>query len=557
MKKLTRRGFLAGSALAAGAAFAGLTGCAPASQPQALSSTSSKKDAAAYMNKDRWGQQWEFEIAPEPVDESKIAETIDADIVVVGSGPAGLVAALSAAEAGADVRVITKSAEPIGGAHAIHALYSKVMEAAGVKRYNVDTAWRKEFMALGYKIDQKKWYRWFDYSEEAMNWLVDAVEPYGIYFTIDANAPEDIIPESDPNHNPTAGHHIQSSVDPRDRSQFPGALWQAYEAISNPIAVNTTGLYLEKAGEGDDAHVTGIIAENANGDYVRYNASKGVILATGDFSQDPDMMARYCPEAADKVGQSDGGGQKMGLWAGAAWQRSYPNAPMQIGGATGVFCIQPMMSHTGLDINMRGERFCNEDMPMYALSGQLALQPEQQCCHIWGDNYYEEGGPWMPEYSEPGTPLFTPEGMREYVESMMEPGFVFKAGTLEELIDTLGLPKDETLKTIERYNELCRKGVDEDFNKNARHMVEIKSGPFYGSISQIDFLTVMGGLRTDEYMRVCDADDKPIKGLFNVGTMVGDAYGNCYTLMLQGANMGMNCVTFGYLTGRDLANGTL
>ena len=60
----------------------------------------------------------------------------------------------------------------------------------------------------------------------------------------------------------------------------------------------------------------------------------------------------------------------------------------------------------------------------------------------------------------------------------------------------------------------------------------------------------MGGLRTDLNMRVCDAEDKPIPGLYNVGTMVGDAYGVTYSLRLPGQNLGMNCVCFGYLTGK-------
>ena len=54
-------------------------------------------------------------------------------------------------------------------------------------------------------------------------------------------------------------------------------------------------------------------------------------------------------------------------------------------------------------------------------------------------------------------------------------------------------------------------------------------------------------------MQVCDADDQPIEGLYNVGTMVGDLFAGRYTFNIQGANYGMACVTFGYLTGKLLA----
>ncbi len=71
------------------------------------------------------------------------------------------------------------------------------------------------------------------------------------------------------------------------------------------------------------------------------------------------------------------------------------------------------------------------------------------------------------------------------------------------------------------------------------------------------FLTVLGGLRTNEYMQVCDENDQPIPGLFNVGSMVGDYYANMYTFQLAGNNLGANCLTFGYLTGKALAEGTI
>lgn len=67
------------------------------------------------------------------------------------------------------------------------------------------------------------------------------------------------------------------------------------------------------------------------------------------------------------------------------------------------------------------------------------------------------------------------------------------------------------------------------------------------------FLTVLGGLNTDANMRVLDADDEPLPGLYNVGTMVGDMFATNYTFMTEGANYGANCIMFGYLTGKYIA----
>ena len=65
-------------------------------------------------------------------------------------------------------------------------------------------------------------------------------------------------------------------------------------------------------------------------------------------------------------------------------------------------------------------------------------------------------------------------------------------------------------------------------------------------------ITVHGGLRTNTDMQVCDVNDNPIPGLYNVGTMVGDFFTNIYTFRIQGQSYG-SCLTFGYLTGKYIA----
>jgi succinate dehydrogenase/fumarate reductase flavoprotein subunit len=129
-----------------------------------------------------------------------------------------------------------------------------------------------------------------------------------------------------------------------------------------------------------------------------------------------------------------------------------------------------------------------------------------------------------------------------------------KGDTIEDVIAQLGLPS-ETADTVKRYNELASKGSDSDFYKNPTHLHAIESGPFYGqaSGSYLVFLTVLGGLNTDANMRVCGDDDNPIPGLYNVGTMVGDMFATNYSFMIEGANYGANCITFGYLTGKYIA----
>ena len=121
--------------------------------------------------------------------------------------------------------------------------------------------------------------------------------------------------------------------------------------------------------------------------------------------------------------------------------------------------------------------------------------------------------------------------------------------------EVLNYPIEETLDTIEEYNGYCETGKDLQYYKTERFLTEIKTPPFYGTQTMPSpiFLTVLGGLRTDVNMRVCDENDEPIPGLYNVGTMVGDVYSNCYNFLMEGQNYGMNCVTFGYVTGKFIA----
>jgi predicted oxidoreductase len=129
----------------------------------------------------------------------------------------------------------------------------------------------------------------------------------------------------------------------------------------------------------------------------------------------------------------------------------------------------------------------------------------------------------------------------------------FKADTIEDLVKQLGLPEEETLATVKHYNELCKKGQDDDFFKDSGLMIPVENGPFYASKNTPIFMTVMGGLNTDINMQVLDPEDKPIPGLFNVGQMVGDMYANTYNFAIPGQSLGGNCLTFGFNLGRDLA----
>lgn len=181
---ISRSAFLKGTA-------AGMAGIVGASALVG-SAAADEAPAAGVMTPELAGQKWDFEIPPEPV--TDIAETFDADVVVVGAGTAGLVTAVSAIEEGLNVILITASSIPISRGGSNNAAYSKVMEAEGFSRYPSGQI-RKE-IALNYNsVDQKKWYKHYNNSEEAMNWLIDIMADAGYDCAIEQGPmidPEDI-----------------------------------------------------------------------------------------------------------------------------------------------------------------------------------------------------------------------------------------------------------------------------------------------------------------------------------------------------------------------------
>lgn len=525
---------------------------------------------------------WAFEIPPAPIPDDQIVATYDAQVVVIGSGVAGLVCgARLSEELGDKVMLVSAGHGPVSRGGSNHGIGTKTLLEEGLG-YTAETCTEfiKGQLAMNsFAVDQKKWYRWINTSAESMNWVIDLMESRGYKTTIEQGYtdPDGIFTMPESSHG-----WIGTGVEDASLS-------------GETLLVNTMRDYiLENGGQifwghraeqlirEDDntGRVSGFVAKNDDGEYVRFNASQAVVMATGDFSKDRDMIRRYCPvveplctfEEPDFDGGLFGGlqpgdGQKMGLWVGAAWQRIQPMAPMvqschgtDEGPST---CF--MMAFTGLMLDEQGERFMSEDITKPFLAYKCLFQKNPGYWAIWNADYAYSQDLWYPGFLG-GQSIETdshiviakepPELQLSHWDESVDLGYYQKADTLEELLAKIEHPDPEAaLASIARYNELCAAGCDEDFHKNPEFMVPVDKGPFYGmnyKLSYLNFLTVMGGLRTNVNMQVCEEDDTPIEGLYNIGTMVGDFYSNMYTFMACGQNLGATCITFAYDVAKDL-----
>lgn len=554
---MTRRQFFKGSAAMAVTVAAGglLTGCGSSEDKTSKSSKPEKSGQTKYS----------FETPPDPI--TKYAKEESADIIVVGSGMSGLTTALSAAENGAKVILISASSAPISRGGSNQSTNSKVMKKLGIKPFDVRKKFQREYLAASYRVDQKKWAKYYSNSEEAMNWLIDKVEAKGIKVTLERdNSDEAGIVCAHGFVAPNAGKGEMVSS---GQQAVVEALADYCKEAGVTIYYKTVAKQLIRE-DNNKGRVTAVIAKKG-GKYIKYNGKKAIVLATGDFSADREMMEKYCPWVLPLMPEKEvktdydrgfalgglfkGDGQKMGLWVGAAWQKTWPNAPMiqgQWGGGH-----EPLGFHAGLVVNSKGQRFYNEDVSAPYSATMLLSQPGYVSYGIWSQKFaqalVDSGREWHTFGQAYTDPAWTPKQMIEMWDAGVKDKSYYKADTIEDLLKQLNLPLEDTLATIKRYNELCKKGKDEDFFKDPSLMIPVDKGPFYAAKNSPIFMTVMGGLATDVNMQVLDSNDKPIPGLFNVGQMVGDMYANTYNFAIPGHSLGGNCLTFGYMLGRDLA----
>ena len=553
--KLTRRSFVAGTAVAGAACAAAVPVAAQAQDDAAQVATADTK--------------WSFEVAPDPIAEDQVAETKSADVIVVGCGMSGMVTAVSAAEGGLSVIIVSASEAAVSRGGSNNAVYSKVMEEMGLPK--VDADWyRTQYMVNNGNFKPGFWYKHYNNSEEAMNWLIDKATAAGLKVTVESGAeyaPDDIM------YTPAGAHSFYA-----DDSELAGTVGTGEPHIANELArlltedlgveidFQTKALQLVRGDDNATGRVTAVIAQDKDGNYIKYEGAKAIVMATGDFTHNRDMMARFAPEVMGLCnfdsevnydaglmtnGIYDGEGQQMELWVGAAWQQT-PNAIML--GRPNLPADNPYTSHTGLIVDKNGQRFMNEDVLGGVACATIMHLPENTCYCIWGSNRAADGGPWgKPNYVH--GEYFADEA--EFIATWDNDSYgygIVKADTVEELVAQLGLP-EAAVDTVNHYNELCAAGQDTDFYKSPEKLIGITDGPFYGCSYKPMLLVVLGGTRTNIDLQALDANDEPIPGLFNVGTMIGDFYSGVYTFAMEGMNYGATCITLPYLLGRDLAAG--
>lgn len=588
---LNRRQFLGlGATAAAVVSASALAGCAPKTTENASaesnSTASSSAPSTSTATNGRAGNlTW---LGEEPaIDDADVALEVEADVIVVGLGLAGVSATRSAAEEGARVIAFEKAADVVCRSGEFAVINGDLQARWGRDNFDTDMIVDHEMDECSYFPKRAILSKWAENGAEIFDWYIGAKEDIYICETTrsevpDENAESFLIPMFHPlpEHYDWTQEHFPCYPTTVELlpSQAPVLSANMEKAVNEGDVSPYYGHFVEKLIMDGDTCV-GCYARNAeDGSYVKATASKGVILATGEYSSNKEILEYYCPEVVkneveniwvnmDVEGNptNTGDGLKLGAWVDAAIQQHH--APMihhmgagsDIGGE-GVMGIAGFML-----LNKEGKRFMNEDIPGQQYENQLELCSDHTAYQIWDEGWKEQLS-YMPAahgvacYYDESTPKNN-ETYRNYksqakLDKAIEESRCLKADTLEELFDMIGdIDKEAALASVERYNELAKNGKDLDFGKVGSRMFALENPPYYTSTMGLtSMLVCIGGLESDEDCHVYSNERKVIPNLYVAGNIQGNRYAVQYPIALKGASHGM-ALYYGYIAGKNAVAG--
>ena len=555
---------------------------------QAMGVHTAGGDTAASSSDEDW-------LGTEPeIDESKVAKTVDVDVAVVGCGIAGVAACRSVAEDGGLVAAFEKADGPQCRSGEYAVINGKVQAKWGRDtwtREQIDDIIDSHMVESTYRCKRSIMSKWAHNIGETFDWWVEANPDLYYAETTRSAIPDEsadnfIIPifyplpehydwkqerfpcyptsvEFKPDQHVTVEANMQKAIDTGNVQTFYGCFVEKL-IMENGRCV---GLYARDA---------------ATGEYIKCNVSKGVILSTGDYSQNTRMLKHFCPEVIENNIQclftnvdvegnftNQGDGIQLGMWAGAQVQQSHAPMIHHMGGGADLAGVGVMGNAGFLNLDLNGKRFMNEDLPGQQLENQIELQKNRESWQIFDSNWPEQL-PYMPAahggacyYEDYASEDEGPKNNTTYrnykspyqLEAAVADGRAVKADTLEELVAEI-YPDDTAaqqtaLDSIQRYNELAKAGYDEDFHKPASRMWAVENGPFYADKFTTALLLVcIGGLESDEDCHTFDADRNVIPGLYVAGNIQGNRFATEYPIGLKGVSHSM-AMYYGYVAGKN------
>jgi len=450
-------------------------------------------------------------------------------LIIIGGGGAGLAAAVEAAEKGIkDITVIEKRST-VGGTSAIaggiFACESPVQARLGIIS-NRDQLFKKALdWAHWSHLNPPVLRAFINKSGETIKWLEDK----GLEF--------DLITFY-PGQNPPVQHN------PRG---FGAALIKVLEneCLKNGVNILRNSA-AKKLVRGDNGAIEGVQVV-VDGKETRFSCSS-IIIATGGFAGNKELMRRYFPDLKDGMVLSGlpltGDGIDLAAEAGASiadtatlvkegprvHMHTWPLLALERNGVT-------------LWVDKCGERFTDEATGYHIFESVNAVmrQPEMACFMLLDSSvrrYFEEHGRKLRRPADNDSFSGIRAELEKGIQDGVEKGTIKIAGNWEEIASWIGAESHTLIETVTRYNEYCKQGYDASFAKDREYLIPLTEPPFYTVKTIVALLDTIGGINIDAKMCVMDREDKAIPGLYAAGVVTSGWESEIYCSELSASAFG-------------------
>ena len=449
------------------------------------------------------------------------------DVVVIGAGGAGFSAAITARNAGANV-VLLEKMPAVGGNSLISGAEMNVAKnwvqpKLGINDDSPELHAQDTFKGGDGKGDMKVINVMTHQALDAAKWCRDYL---GVRF-------------EDDNLFFFGGHSRKRALIPvgHTGTEFIAKFQAKADELGIPVITN---MKAEELIKNKDGRVVGVKATMDGSEYT-FNAKGGVVLATGGFGANPEMVKKYNPKIDERFKTTDAPGSTgealcMAERAGAelvnmGYIQTYPICD-PISGA--IELIADARFDGAIMLNQEGKRFVEELQRRDVLSEAILNQTGQYCWVLWNDNI--------------GKISNTVKAHANEYEAFTKQGIMATCDDLKCIADFTKIPFDQLQKTVKRVSDMAGKGNDKDFNHRSG-LVDMQQGKYYVIKAVPSTHHTMGGVRINEKAEALTAEGKVIPGLWAAGEVTGVTHGT----NRLGGNAYTDIIVFGRIAGEAAA----
>lgn len=485
-------------------------------------------------------------------------EKLKADIVVIGTGGAGMAAAITAADGGAKVIVFEKRPFPGGNSNT-------PMGLGAVEEKMRDQAFLTHMELYHFRPNAALVRAFINEQEGTIEWMKQQRVDNLIEMGTGMRFPENAFTYFPKRYQVGSNFYF---LKPRGRGHGGAPMIKTFveRAKEKGVEIHLATPVKKILKDGD--LISGVIAEDKSGESIEVSA-KAVVIATAGYGDDKEMVKKY---DGFEVGHSQEGnkGDLFMLMPDARMTGDGIKMAWEVGAAHGSMGFQLVYAVPGpgilgsmpwinlnqirliqgqpyLWINQLGERFINEESAKYVLMANAIAGQKNKCAYLIFDgmtkkHLEEEGADYI-------HPVFSDQkaiDLDGQVKKCLELGNknVFMADSLEELANQMDVKPDVLQETVNEYNQLCEKGHDDQFAKNPAYLRPVKEPKFYAFRNALYTYGTMGGIKINGKTEVLNKELEVIPGLY--------AAGDCTTGELYGDPpfAGLATITFALNTGR-------